>query len=54
MNWLACPICKGKTRTILRNDAVPINFLLLWPNCNRETLINADKLNIIVIKEPDV
>ena len=53
INWASCPICKGKTRTMLRNDTVLINFPLFCPKCKRETLINAEKLNITVITEPD-
>ena len=53
INWASCPICKGKTRTMLRSDTVLINFPLFCPKRKSETLINAEKLNITVITEPD-
>ncbi|MBQ3210901.1 MAG: cysteine-rich KTR domain-containing protein [Oscillospiraceae bacterium] len=52
-NWLPCPICKGKTRTMLRRDTVLINFPLFCPKRKSETLINANKLNITVITDTD-
>ncbi len=54
VNLIPCPICKGKTRTMLRSDTVLINYFPLFcPKCKSETLINAEKLNITVITEPD-
>ena len=53
INLASCPDCKGKTRTMLRSDTVLINFPLFCPKCKSETLINAEKLNITVITEPD-
>ncbi|MBQ3211779.1 MAG: cysteine-rich KTR domain-containing protein [Oscillospiraceae bacterium] len=52
-HWVTCPVCKSKTRTMLRSDTVLINFPLFCPKCKSETLINAEKLNITVITEPD-
>ena len=52
-NWLLCPVCKGKTRIKLREDTALENFPLYCPKCRREMLINVNKLNISVIKEPD-
>ena len=64
--WIYCPICKNKTRTKIRTDtklinfptfylhrAVHFNFPLYCPKCKQENLINASKLKITVIKEPD-
>lgn len=52
-DWLLCPICHHKTRVMLRDDTVLKKFPLFCPKCKRETLINVEKLNITVIKEPD-
>lgn len=51
--WLLCPICGGKTRDKIRTDTVLINYPLYCPKCKQGTLINARKLHITVIKEPD-
>ena len=53
MNWIFCPICKNKTRLKIRDDTVLENFPLYCPKCKQECLIEARKLNITVIKEPD-
>lgn len=51
--WLLCPICKSKTRVKIRDDTKLINFPLFCPKCKQEILINANKLKVSVIKEPD-
>ncbi len=51
--WVICPICQSKTRTKIRSDTALHNFPLFCPKCKSETLINAEKLNITVITEPD-
>lgn len=51
--WVLCPICKNKTRTKLREDTELKNFPLFCPKCKNETLVNAKKFNIEIIKEPD-
>ncbi len=51
--WLLCPICNNKTRVKLREDTVLENFPLFCPKCKQETVINAKKLNISPITEPD-
>ena len=52
-SWVLCPICGGKTRLKLREDTELKNFPLYCPKCKQERLINVQKLNISVIKEPD-
>lgn len=52
-HWVLCPICKSKTRLKLREDTELKNFPLFCPKCKHETLINAKKLKIIVITEPE-
>ncbi len=51
--WLLCPICGSKTRDKIRKDTVLKNYPLYCPKCKKETLIEAQELQIIVIKEPD-
>lgn len=51
--WLLCPVCGNKTRLKIRSDTVIKNFPLYCPKCKQENLINVNKLNITVIKEPD-
>ena len=53
MDWVTCPECKSKTRIKVREDTVLEKFPLFCPKCKRETLINIQKLNLSVIKEPD-
>ena len=50
---LQCPVCERKTRTKAFFNTVLIYFPLYCPKCKRETIINVEKLNISVIKEPD-
>jgi len=51
--WVDCPVCKNKTRVKVREDTELINFPLFCPKCKQESLINIQKLNMSVIKEPD-
>lgn len=51
--WLLCPVCDNKTRLKIRLGTVLENFPLYCPKCKQEMLINVDKLNTTVIKEPD-
>ena len=51
--WIICPVCKNKTRVQVREDTVLIKFPLYCPKCKQESLININKLEVVVIKEPD-
>jgi Zn-finger nucleic acid-binding protein len=51
--WILCPVCNNKTRIKIRSDTILINYPLYCPKCKQETLINVQKLNISIIKEPD-
>ena len=35
-HWILCPVCRGKTRTQIREDTVLENFPLFCPKCRRE------------------
>lgn len=51
--WVYCPVCGSKTRLQIRTDTELKNFPLYCPKCRQESLIDAKKLQITVIKEPD-
>ena len=51
--WVLCPVCGAKTRDRIREYTVLLNYPLYCPKCKQETLIEAKKLQIIIIKEPD-
>ena len=51
--WIYCPVCGNKTRDRLREDTVLKNYPLYYPKCRQDTLIEAKKLKVTVIKEPD-
>ena len=51
--WIRCPTCGNKTRDRIREDTELINFPLYCPKCKQESLIQAKKLIITVIREPD-
>lgn len=51
--WILCPVCGNKTRNRMREDTELKNYPLFCPKCKQETLIDARKLKVTVIKEPD-
>jgi len=51
--WILCPVCINKTRVKIRRDTILKNFPLYCPKCGQENLVNIEKLNISVIREPD-
>lgn len=51
--WIRCPVCGNKTRDRIRKDTVLKNYPLYCPKCKQETLIEAKKLQVTVITEPD-
>ncbi|HKL79059.1 MAG TPA: cysteine-rich KTR domain-containing protein [Mobilitalea sp.] len=53
MQWILCPICKNKTRTMLREDTILQNFPLFCPKCKQEIVVNVKNNTVTVIKEPD-
>lgn len=50
IEFLLCPVCKSKTRIMLRQDTVLENFPLLCPKCRQETLINVKDMVITAVK----
>lgn len=53
IEWMLCPACGSKTRDRIREDTILINYPLYCPKCKQESIVNVEKLNITVIKEPD-
>ena len=49
--WVTCPLCKGKTRLKLLPDTVLQNYPLFCPKCKEEVIINAEHLQVSVVKE---
>ena len=44
--WILCPICGNKTRTMIREDTELRNFPLYCPKCKKETIINAQDMKV--------
>ena len=53
IEWIHCPICGNKTRTMMREDTELKYFPLFCPKCKQEVLIEARNLQVTVINEPD-
>ncbi|WP_281672593.1 cysteine-rich KTR domain-containing protein [Pseudoramibacter alactolyticus] len=51
--WILCPICEGRTRVKVRDDAELKRVPLFCPKCKKETVIDLKQGNITIIKEPD-
>ena len=52
--WIRCSQCGAKTRTMVYEDTVLLNFPLFCPKCKKENKVNVVKLKIVESKEPDV
>ncbi len=48
--WIRCPVCGNKTRTMIRENTELKNFPLFCPKCKQESLIEAKALQVTVIK----
>ncbi len=48
--WIYCPICGNKTRTMIRENTELKNFPLYCPKCRQESLIDSKDLQVTVIK----
>lgn len=46
--WVICPVCGSKTRVKIREDTVLKNFPLFCPKCKRESIVNAEKMQVTV------
>lgn len=53
LQWILCPICRGKTRVQIRWDTVLENFPLFCPKCKRTFLISFRNSKIEYTNSPD-
>ena len=44
--WIYCPVCGNKTRTMIREDTELKNFPLYCPKCKQETIINVASIHL--------
>ena len=49
--FVLCPLCGGKTRLKLLPETVLKNYPLFCPKCKEEVIINAEHLQVSVVKE---
>lgn len=49
--WILCPVCGNKTRTQIRGDTILMNFPLSCPKCKQETLIEAKRFHVTIMKD---
>lgn len=46
--WIFCPGCGNRTRTMIREDTELKNFPLYCPKCKKETLINVQNMKVVL------
>ena len=51
--FVRCPICKGKTRTKIRDDSILIRHLLYCSKCKAEYLVNIQEKSITILERLD-
>ena len=44
--WILCPVCGNKTRTMIQENTEMKNFPLYCPKCKKETIINVRDMKI--------
>lgn len=49
--FVLCPLCGSKTRLKLLSETILKNYPLFCPKCRREVIINAEHLQVSVVKE---
>lgn len=49
--WILCPVCGNKTRTMIQENTEMKNFPLYCPKCKQENLIDVKELHITVIEK---
>ncbi len=50
--WVRCPMCGGKTKTMVHRDTVLVNFPLYCPKCKHEVCIDVVQLKMVRSVEP--
>lgn len=51
--WIYCPICGGKTHTMVREDTELKNFPLYCPKCRQESLVDVKEMAVLVRSDKD-
>lgn len=49
--WLMCPVCNGKTRTMIYEKTSLRYFPLYCPKCKLERIIDVEQGKIVCMKE---
>lgn len=49
--WIYCPVCSGKTHTMVREDTELKNFPLYCPKCKQESLVDVKEMAVLVRSE---
>ena len=44
--WILCPVCGNKTRTMMLENTELKNFPLYCPKCKKETIINVRDMKV--------
>ena len=44
--WILCPVCGNKIRTMIQENTEMRNFPLYCPMCKKETIINVQDMKI--------
>ncbi len=44
--WILCPVCGNKPRTMIQENTEMRNFPLYCPKCKKETIINVQDMKI--------
>ena len=44
--WIYCPVCGNKTRTMMLENTELENFPLYCPKCKKETIINVRDMKV--------
>ena len=47
--WILCPVCGNKTRTMIQENTEMRNFPLYCPKCKKETIINVQDNTITAV-----
>lgn len=48
--WIYCPVCGNKTRTMIQEDTEMKNFPLYCPKCKQESLIDVRRFIVTICK----
>lgn len=51
--WIYCPVCRGKTHTMIREDTELKNFPLYCPKCKQESLVDVKEMEVLVRSNKD-